>query len=103
MRRSLALMALIAVPLAACASGGGTPTATQPSVSAATSPGAQATDAMPSSSGVAMATSPQSTMSESMMSHPESAMMTEESIAKSSGAEEPQVVGVRITTADSEF
>jgi predicted lipoprotein with Yx(FWY)xxD motif len=30
-------------------------------------------------------------------------MMTEESIAKSSGAEEPQVVGVRITTADSEF
>ena len=109
MRRSLALLALIAVPLTACASGTTTPAAQTASTPAAMSSGDAAmteamTEAMTSGGGSAMVET-----SGSMMDHPESSMMTEDSMHAASTAmteESPPAgtaTGVTITTAGSDF
>ena len=98
MRRSLALLALIAVPLTACASAT-TPAAQTTNAPAAMSAGDSAvtkamTEAMTSgggSQGAVVETS------RSMMEHPESSMMTEESPPAGTAT------GVTITTAGSDF
>jgi predicted lipoprotein with Yx(FWY)xxD motif len=110
MRRSLALLALIAVPLTACAGGTTTSAAQTSSASAAMSSGDAAmteamTEAMASGSGSAGA---MAESSGSMMDHPESTMMTEDSMHPSNAmtAEPPAAVpatGVTITTAGSDF
>ena len=98
MRRSLALLALIAVPLTACASAT-TPAAQTTNASAAMSSGDAAmtkamTEAMTSGGGSAGA---MVETSGSMMDHPESSMMTEESPPAGPST------GVTITTAGSDF
>jgi len=111
MRRSLALLALIAVPLTACASGTTTPAAQTASTPAAMSSGDAAmteamTEAMTSGGGSAGA---MVETSGSMMDHPESSMMTEDSMHAASTAmteESPPAgtaTGVTITTAGSDF
>jgi len=98
MRRSLALLALIAVPLTACASAT-TPAAQTTNAPAAMSAGDSAmtkamTEAMTSgggSQGSVVETS------RSMMEHPESSMMTE--VSPPAGTS----TGVTITTAGSDF
>jgi len=111
MRRSLALLALIAVPLTACASGTTTPAAQTASAPAAMSSGDAAmteamTESMTSGGGSAGA---MVETSGSMMDHPESSMMTEDSMHAASTAmteESPPAgtaTGVTITTAGSDF
>ena len=111
MRRSLALLALIAVPLAACGSGTTPPAAQTTSVSVTMSSGdAAMTEAMTE----AMTSGPGSAACDgeppgSMMDHPESSMMTADSMHPASEAmtAEPAppgtAAGVTITTADSDF
>lgn len=111
MRRSLALLALMVVPLTACASGATTPPAQTTSTSAAMSPGEEAmadamTEAMTSGpgSGGAMAEP-----SESMMDQPESSMMTADSMDPASEVMTAEPLpggatpGVTITTGGSDF
>ena len=111
MRRSLALLALIAVPLTACASGTTTPAAQTANAPAAMSSGDAAmseamTEAMTSGGGSAGA---MVETSGSMMDHQESSMMTEDSMHAASTAmteESPPAgtaTGVTITTAGSDF
>jgi len=110
MRRSLALLALIAVPLTACASAT-TPAAQTTNAPAAMTSGDAAmteamTEAMTSGGGSAGA---MVETSGSMMDHPESSMMTEDSMHAASTAmteESPPAgtaTGVTITTAGSDF
>ena len=111
MRRSLALLALIAVPLTACGSGATTPAAQTTSALPAMTSGDAAmteamTEAMTSGGGSAGA---MVETSGSMMDHPESSMMTEDSMHAASTAmteESPPAgtaTGVTITTAGSDF
>jgi len=111
MRRSLALLALIAVPLTACASGTTTPAAQTANAAAAMSSGDAAmttamTEAMTSGGGSAGA---MVEPSGSMMDHPESSVMSEDSMQAASTAitEESPPAGtatsVTITTAGSDF
>jgi predicted lipoprotein with Yx(FWY)xxD motif len=111
MRRSLALLALIAVPLTACASGTTTPAAQTANAPAAmSSRDAAMTEAMTEAmtSGVGSAGAIAET-SGSMMDHPESAMTTEDSMHPASDAmtaESPPAgpsTGVTIITAGSDF
>src|SRR6478609_1296425 len=111
MRRSLALLALFAVPLAACASGTTPPAAQTPGASVMMSSGdAAMTEAMTEArtsdpgSAAAMAETPGS-----MMDQSESSMMTADSMHPASDAmtAEPAPPGttpaVTITVADSDF
>jgi len=110
MRRSLALLALIAIPLTACAGGTTTPAAQTTSASVAVSSGESAmteamTEAMTSGP---VASSAMAEPSGSMMDHPESSMMTEDSAPTSEAvtAESPPAgttPGITIATAGSDF
>lgn len=106
MRRSLALLALIAVPLAACASGTKTEAALTTSISVTISSGDAMTDAltdaMTDAMTAAMTTGPSPAADvapapESMMEPPTSDAVTEES--------PPAAVatGITITTASSDY
>jgi predicted lipoprotein with Yx(FWY)xxD motif len=110
MRRSLVLLAMIAVPLTAC--GGGTTTPAVPSTSAETASSGDAamtdarTEAMTSGQGSAGA---MMETSGSMTAHPESSTMTEDSrhpASDATNAESPPAAttpGINITTAGSEY
>ena len=111
MRRSLALLALIAVPLTACASGATTPAAQTTSALAVMSSGDPAmTEALtePMMSGVGSAGAMVGP-SGSMMDHPESSMASEDSMRPASDAMTAEsgpagtATGVTIMTAGSDF
>ena len=121
MRKSLALFALIAIPLTACGSGTTTPAAPSTTTSAAvSSSGASNTEAMTEamssaadSSGAmasgAMASGAMAESSGSMMDDSGSAMMTEDSMHPASEAMTAEMPpaggapGITIATADSDY
>jgi len=107
MRRSLALLALFAIPLTACGSGTTPPTAQATTASAAMSSGDTAmTEAMTSGPGSAAA---MVQPSGSMVDHPDPSMMTADSMHPASDAmtaESPPAAtatGVTVATASSDF
>src|SRR5664279_3805918 len=110
MRRSLALLALIAVPLTACASATTPAAQTTNAPAAMTSGDAAMTEAMTEAmtSGVGSA-SAMVGPSGSMMDHPESSMTSEDSMHPASDAMTVESAatrsstGVTITTAGSDF
>jgi predicted lipoprotein with Yx(FWY)xxD motif len=104
MRRSLAILALIVIPLSGCGSGTTPPAEQTTTASAAMSGEAATAEAMTSGSGTA------GTMvapSGSVMDHPESAMMTADSMHPASEAMTAEssagtATGVTVTTAGSD-